>query len=464
MHMKKLKKHFYNLCYRASHESRITSHVSVVNRATRDSQRGGMLVELLLAVALALAMIPFLIRAQSDRARRAENVAAARDIGIARAALEKYMDENKQKLMVTISRSVVRVAAADLVDYGLPPDFATDRGENIQMRILKSQTNDGHSTLQGIVVISGSDMNPLRTREIAQIAGSGVGFIAGNEIGGGFGTYRARIGDFGGGLNEGLVEGTTVMQSGDEYLWRAPSNDPGDATMQSGLSIGGHDVKNIGALDSRYGKFDENIDADSINITRAIFSTRSLLDGELSVSGEAQVVGSLSGDARNMDVSGLLLLQDTARFSAVNATDLFAGDLNLSGLTVGSPTVNQIATLNVGRLIDMVGGRLTAVAVNIGYSGSITPRLTVSTKISDASDPGYFWDLTQNRARFSDMQISALNQMMQAVVAAEGSGTESYKSMSTVAGNPNATVADFERALSDIQKRVRAKYNLLNLE
>ena len=61
----------------------------------RNGQRGGMLVELMMTIALAAIIIPFVFRYQETAVSRARNVAITRQMENVQSALERYIVENK---------------------------------------------------------------------------------------------------------------------------------------------------------------------------------------------------------------------------------------------------------------------------------------------------------------------------------------------------------------------------------
>jgi len=422
-----------------------------------------MMVELLLALALAAAMLPFLLRQEEARVRHAENVKAVRDIGMVRSALERYMDANQQQLMTTIGRNVVRVRLADLEDYGLAAG-SVGNASNFQLRIVKTADRGGRAFLQGIVVMDSENVSPVRTREIALLGGQAAGFADGNRTYGAFGTWGASTNIWNARFSDtSILDVTTTLRSSDEYIMRIATGDPGDATMQSALSLGGHSIVDARAVTAESARFAEFINSGVMNSSRLVIQNRPTLDGRITISGEATIAGALSAESRNMDAD-LLSISGSSRFSAVTIGDLWAGDLSLSGITVRGDQDNP-AVLSVNRTIDMVGGRVSAMMVAVGFAGSVTPHLTVRERIEDATDKRYFWDVSTGEAVLSDLHIPVLNAMMQAAVRREAAtGTESARIMSVIANNSNATVADFTRALAEIESRVTMKYNQLNLE
>ena len=101
-------------------------------------ERGGMLVELMLSVALAAIIIPFVFRYQETAVVRARNVAITKQMENVQSALERYIVENKVELMKPKGKNIFRITIEDLIDYGLPEYIAQTYADDFQLRILKS--------------------------------------------------------------------------------------------------------------------------------------------------------------------------------------------------------------------------------------------------------------------------------------------------------------------------------------
>jgi hypothetical protein len=115
-------------------------------------------------------------------------------------------------------------------------------------------------------------------------------------------------------------------------------------------------------------------------------------------------------------------------------------------------------------MIDMSGGRISAIYAYIGFDGSLTPRLEIRKGVSDSENQDYFWDFSTSAAQLGDLSIPQLGQMMKAAASREGSfRTEGGAQVAKITSNSNATVADFVKALQSMRGIVRAKYNALGL-
>lgn len=427
----------------------------------KSNQRGAMLVELLMSVALAAIIMPFIFRYQQSIAVRAENIAITRDMSEIQDALERYILDNRELLLNTVGRNITRVNMSDLIEYGLNPDLSDN--DDYQLRVLKSNDIDDRATLQGVIVFSSDEINPMRTREIVAMGGDEMGFIEGNRAYGTFGAWRADTLDMGLDVTDGIVETTSVNRDNALYLYRVPTDNASDAMMLSGLNLGGHDIINAAFFDASSAEFGETLTMGVAASDDVIFQNRTTLDNLLNVA-SATVSGILSSDSRTMEVARNFSLADTGKFTSLTTGDLYVSNMTLGGLSINSD-LDGPALLNVNRSVDMTGGTIDAMFVTVGFAGSITPRLVVYDRIEDSNNPAYFWDLNASVANMFDITLQNLTDLAQLAVAYENaSNTESGKIFGAVAANNNATVSDYMNAISEIQARVRAKYRLLNLE
>lgn len=427
------------------------------------SNAGGMMVELMMSVALAALIIPFLFRYQQASVVRAQNIAVARQMNDIQSAMERYIVANREALMQTVGKNITRVEVADLEPFGIS-DMVVENADKYQLRVLKSSDATGQATLQGVVVFTDSEITPLRTREIVSLGGNGMGFIEGTKAYGTFGAWRADAVDLGLNVSDGIVGTTTVSRDNAKYLWRVPSQSMSDATMLGPLNLGGHNIVGARFLNATNAMFEETLSVARGVANNVVFQNRTTIDSDYDTK-NATVSGILSADSRTMEVANTLTLADVGKFSSFNAYDLWATNMTLAGISILD--TDEIPMLNINQTLDMTEGRIDAIYATVGFAGSITPRLNVSTRIEDSRNPSFFWDASSSAAvaHLSDATFAELSQMAADVYAREKSaGTEATRIFGTVSANKNATVVDFINAINQIQSAVRTKYRRLNLE
>ena len=428
----------------------------------RNSQSGGMLMELMMSIALAAIIIPFVFRYQQTSVERARNISVAKQMEIVQKSLERYMVQNKNILMNPTGKNITRVRIEDLVNYGLPEYIVQNYSKDYQLRVLKSADNNNKSVLQGIVILSNGDISPLRTREIVNLGGGQLGFVEGNTTYGGFGAYRINASDFGMNNTKGLISTTETTRGNTEYLWRLPSENEKDSTMLSPLNLDAHDINNVRFFDASRAQFEERLNVGKIAVGSLSFSNRTTISSVFSAN-TAVVNGAFTSDSKNLNVSGTLYLADSGKISSFYTNDLYVNTLTLNGFSVES-TSGKPSSLKIIGDMDLMFGRINATYVSVGYTGSVTPQLSIIDKIQDPKDSSFYWDVRGRKARFADLNSPELNRMASQIIKIESKpGTSATSLFGTVSANSNATVGDYINAINNMQSQIRAKYEMLNL-
>ena len=428
----------------------------------RKQTRGTVLIEFLLTIALAGTLMPFIYGYQNRAVVRAENVRVTRQMQKIQSVLEKYIVENKDSMLTTVGRSIIRVRLSDLIEYGLDPEFVHANSDKYQVRILKSQDYGDQPSLQGVIVLSDSDITPMRTREIVSMGDDKIGFVDGVHAYGSFGTWRVNTADLGIDATSGIVQTTSVNRDSSLYLWRIPSDDIIDATMLSALNLGDRDIVNSSFVNIGGLSLEESFTANNIVTNDLIFKNRTTIDATNLSSKTAIVSGALSGDAKNIVVNGTLSLADLAKASSFTTDNLWVNELSLGGLSTPSGVA---AVMRAGGALDMTEGRISAMFVSVGFTGSITSRLGVREKIIDSINKDYYWDVKSRTANMVDINSPTLSDIASRALRRESvSGTTATRIFSSVSSNKNATVGDYLNAIREIGQSVRAKYQMLNLE
>lgn len=423
--------------------------------------RGTVLIEFLLTIALAGTLLPFIYGYQNRAVVRAENVRVTRQMQKIQGILEKYIVDNKDTMLTTVGRNIIRVKMSDLIDYGLDAAFVEAVGDKYQLRVLKSNDYGDQAALQGVIVLTDSEITPLRTREIVSMGDDKIGFVDGNRAYGGFGTWRVSTADLGVDAKSGIVQTTAIKRDNSLYLWRVPSDGATDATMLSALNLGGRDIINTSFVNTAGLSLDESFAANKIVTNDLIFKNRTTIDTKFTTQ-TAVVSGTMSGDSKNIAVTGTLSVAESAKASSFTADNFWVNHLTLGGLSTPS---GSAATLRSSGTLDMTEGRISAMFVSVGFTGSITSRLNVKTKIIDSVNPDFFWDVQSRTANLVDINSPTLSDMASRVLRRESvSGTTASRIFSSVTLNKNATVGDYLNAIREIGQNVRAKYQKLNLK
>lgn len=423
--------------------------------------RGTVLIEFLLTIGIAATLMPFIYSYQQRAVIRAENVKVSKKMQKIQSVLERYIVENKDRMLTTVGRTIFKLNLADLIEYGLDQDFVHAAENKYQLRILKSVDSSDQATLQGVIVFDDKDITPLRTREIVLMGDEKIGFIDGTRAYGGFGTWRTDTVDMGIEMTSGIVQTTGINRDNSLYLWRVPSDSAADATMLSALNLGNRDIKNATFVNAMGLSLGETLEVKKAVVNDLIFQNRTTIDTEFKTP-LGVVSGTLAGDSKNITVSGTLNLADLAKVSNLTADNLWVNKLTLAGISTPS---GKVSTLRSAGSLDMTEGRVSALYVTVGFTGSLTSRLVVKNKIIDSVNKDYFWDVKSRTANLADINSPTLTDLAYKALRRESvSGSVSTRVFSGVVSNKNATVADFMNAINEIQQNVRGKYHMLKLE
>lgn len=423
--------------------------------------RGTVLIEFLLTIALAGTLLPFIYGYQNRAVIRAENVRVTRQMQKIQNIFEKYIVENKDSMLTTVGRNIIKVKLTDLIDYGLDAAFVESVADKYQLRVLKSNDYGDQASLQGVIVLTDSEITPLRTREIVSMGDDKIGFVDGTRAYGGFGTWRVNTADLGVDATSGIVQTTAIKRDNSLYLWRVPSENASDATMLSALNLGGRDIINSVFVNASGLSLDESLEVNKIVTNDLIFKNRTTIDTKFTTQ-TAIVSGAMSGDSKNISVAGTLSVAESAKASSFTADNFWVNNLTLGGLSTPSGVA---ATLRSNGSLDMTEGRISAMFVSVGFTGSITSRLNVKEKIIDSVNSDYYWDVKSKVANLVDINSPTLSDMAPRILRRESvSGTTATRVFSSVSSNKNATVGDYLNAIREIGQNVRAQYQMLNLE
>ena len=107
--------------------------------------------------------------------------------------------------------------------------------------------------------------------------------------------------------------------------------------MLSALNLGGHDITNVSRFDVYSAGFDEILESINIAANRVVFSNRTTIDSAFETK-TATCSGTLSSDAKGLEITGALTLTDMGKFSNFNTSNLWATNLTLSGISIADTT------------------------------------------------------------------------------------------------------------------------------
>ena len=408
-------------------------------------QRGGMLLELMLSVALAAVVIPFIFRYQQNTIERARNISVIKQMGLVSDALERCIFENRDKLANMAVNTEYTFSEADfnpnsedgidclilanengrgLINYGLTPEFANDFMNDYRLRILKYK-NGSQPIFQGVVLSSGVDA--LRTAEITRLGGGSIGFIEKTNVLGGYGVFKTTKSKLKfNTVSGGLVQITGPTRGESKYLWRVWSGNKNDATMLSPLNMDEHDIVNVDALYAKNVNFYSELKINGdLNISELTFDKYANF-------GTTQIAGTAGGTINvtrgaDPELEGVILSGNNS--AELNITNLYLNDnanVNVDEFDVNTLYVKDeckfpITGVTANKLVvnnDVAAGSVDASTGIIKLNdAAVTPILNIDKIIYEAknNNPEYTWGFVSgktSRAQFKDLILSDLTNLV----------------------------------------------------
>lgn len=406
---------------------------NVEKKSWLKSQRGGMLVELMLSITIAAIVLPLIVRYQQNAISRAKNIAVAKQIEIVQNALERYINGKKRDFLQHVGNHNWTVKISELEDFGLPEHIADDYGQDYQLSVLKSGTGE-NTVLQGVVVLNNKDISAFRTREIANLGNGKYGFVDGKEVYGGFNVFQTSTASLG--LGNDIIKGivgtteTTATSGNSMYLWRVSTGDINDSTMDSNLNLNGKNVLNINELHvtGSFAFFNTLKLGEITRLSTLEFKSPTLLDGVTYKTSKLNLInsGNISGDGKHTVFigdgveTGVLDISTTGTFGTIDTDKLTVHDnLELNGIQLAEDT--EIKRVGGTTTVDNVdadtitinGTPVGNVPANENPVGTITTNLRVNKSISSGVKTNFYWDLTKNAGFLKDVMLEDLKGLIQ---------------------------------------------------
>ena len=425
-----------------------------------ENERGGMLVELMLTLAITAIMIPFLFRYQQNAVERANNIAVARRMEIVQSALEKYIVKYRSEYINGSDNSITEVSFQNIAPF-LPYGFLDDNNvDDYSLRVLKRSGNNNNAILQGIVFLSNN--MPLQTRQIANLGGGKIGYTDdyGNVFGG-FNVFTTTKANVGVGEQSGLVGTTAISANDTEYLWRMGSDfedSASNATMHKDLDLGTQNVVNVNETTVDQAQFALSLNADTVNVGNTLYFFNKLnfsTEGSAPYisGGDAQINGALYGayggsNKTVFSVHNTLTVDTDSQFMALTYEG--PGETTSAGCSMSatsSPCFHVNAMPSISNLKEFVMGdsskpirRFTVfgdLSINKltnqngiiikGHSftdfkfAGVVPVLSVGKRIMSLDGKAnYFWDVGDNSKKVLQLHNVSLRNLNKALNVAYG--------------------------------------------
>lgn len=266
--------------------SRISKHNAI-------AQRGGGLVEVLLALVIISVAAPFTYSMISDTTHMIYDMAIANDIISMRDGVLNFVRINQDLWPETAQ---IKLSSEELAEFS----------DGISVGFIDKYTVRGGSVID---VYLAFDLNvaPRRAARIAANIGSNAAIVGADGVAYGD-TWAVTAPDFQFGtlvykINRNLSDIDTSR-----FLHRGSAGEDNLNVMARDLNMGGNDVYNVGALDAKSVRV-RNLDAtfvkaESIDARNVYFSSGANMNGDTSTIGTLRVSGDISG-FRNIEAKKL---------------------------------------------------------------------------------------------------------------------------------------------------------------
>lgn len=427
----------------------------------QNHQHGGMLMELMLAVAISAVLIPFIFRYQKNTIERARNIAVVKQMEIVQKALEKCIESNRLELMKPVSQHYVYTEGSEclmltdgtgqhgLIKYGLNENFANDYKDDYVLRILlkKKIANSDTGVLQGVVLLQQDGITAMRTREIVDVGGGKLGYTKDDTVYGGFNSFETTLNNLGLSKMNGVVGITSAIRRAvnNQYLWRVPTDAGADSTMLSDLDINGNNITNISNLTGKDMSFDFYT-VDTVATDKAKIESNTLTFNEpVTITscniGEHPYLSAIMNPGENttcslkgVDSNASLSISDSSKFNgSLYCTEYTTQDLTIKNNVIvnkfGSCRENTECGQNTKfSSYDKDINIASIKADDVIVSNSVSlPKLTVKCIApTDSTKTDYYYNVSQNgcnnenyKASFYDVHIKKLGKVMKAVYEEE---------------------------------------------
>lgn len=312
----------------------------------RNRQRGLTLVEILVALVIALGLTALAANMLQQDARRSRNDNSAEWLRIVASGARSYEGANRDALLASAGPSTpVTVTPAQLAPF-LPTGFSTKsaHGQSFEVRFIEPVAGQ----LDGMVMTKGGDsLDGLDLNYIAGAAKGGAGFIdptnAGQAKGPG-GNWTRPLAAFGGGTGPGhlayalFYDAATSLESGAYLSREAVTGKPELNRMNTAIDMANNNINNVGAVSAN-------------TVSGRLTHT----GGYLTVGSYSSSYGTGAGrfwwndNTKDMSLTaasggrGSLILDDLSAAGSVDSASLQTGSASVSGaLTAGTVTGDEV--------------------------------------------------------------------------------------------------------------------------
>lgn len=317
--------------------------------AVKRRQQGFTLIELMVALIVAISLIGLAATIMEREARRSRNENSAEWLRIVASGAKAYRNANKDALIAAAGPSTPVVVTAAQVQPFLPGGFSLTNahGQTFQVRFIEPAANQ----LDGIVLtFNGDNLDTLDQLQVAASAKGGAGYInAANtaEARGPNGNWTRSLASFGGGGSAGKLayalfydDVTSLGGAQGDFLSRvAVAGKPELNRMSTAIDMANNDLNNAAVVRAREGVFGAISIGSGLYGASWAYETFGLPAGNnfrFNIGGTEQM--SIMGTGTVNVRTGLAA--PTVDATYVNSWDVRAGGGVYAGVRIDSPTFN----------------------------------------------------------------------------------------------------------------------------
>ena len=336
------------------------------------AQRGGGLVEVLLAMVIIAVAAPYTYSMIADTTHTIHDMAVANDILSLRETMLNFVRLNQDLW-------------PDEAQIKMTDDERAEISESLSAGFIDKYNVNG-GTVVDVYLAFNLDTTAKRIARIAANVGSDAAVVGSDGVAYGD-TWAVTAPEF---LPGNLIYRITRNQSDFDttrFLHRGSSGDAELNTMQRDLNMGNHDIRNVGGINGKFLRV-RNLNAtfivaDSIDTKNVYFSSGANMSGDSTTIGTIRVTGDLSGfrniTAKKLSGNGIdLNARIIADRATVNNSINIGNEFSLKSTSL--KTISGFAGMTTGTVYApyLSAGELTFVG-NFG--------LTVSGELLLSSNP-----------------------------------------------------------------------------
>lgn len=405
-------------------------------------EKGGMLMEILLSIAIFFTIIPFLLKFHQYQINKKENILILKEMEEIKQGLEKYIEINKDKITNTIGSDIIRISLKDLEDIG----FYISPSYDYKLRILKTKEYNSISNLQGVIILNDKNIKPLRTRQIVNSGVINLGFIEQNKIYGAFSSWKVNASSYNLKDKAGIVNFTKVQRNNENYLYRLPSDRKNDSKMLSSLNLYNNDILNVNSLYSQNLKINKSLKVEKANTNNLSFDKLISYDNIFIANNIYTDI--LSSTNTNLAVNNIVKINNY-----INVENYLTNYLTIENLELNNVKniFGKVKNFKVNNNFILEDGKIEANNIYVLGDGSQTIKLRITDKILDAN---YVWNVKNNSLALYDLKLQDFEKMAL---------TLKNKRIVNSGIAKDLTVFEFLQFLEKMKDNIITNYESLNL-